>query len=50
MQLWTLLEFAFLLATAIGCIALIIGKLHMIERAEEEHLWRQLRERVTSMR
>ena len=44
MQAWALLEFAFALATVIGCIALIIGELHMIERAEKEQEWKQLRE------
>jgi len=44
MQSWALLEFAFALATVIGCIALIIGKLHMIERVEMQQWLRQLRE------
>ena len=50
MQPWALLEFAFALATVISCIALIIGKLHIIERAEEQELWRQLKEKVASIR
>jgi hypothetical protein len=46
MQLWALLEFAFALAVAISCFALIIGELHVIGRAEEQKLWRQLKEKV----
>jgi len=50
MQPWALLEFAFALAAVISCIALIIGELHMIDRAEEQELWGQLRERITAIR
>ena len=50
MQVWAVLEFAFALATVIGCIALIIGELHMIERAEEQESWRRLKEKVASIR
>jgi len=49
MQPWALLEFAFALAAVISCIALIIGDLHMIERAEEQKLWRHLKERIIAI-
>jgi hypothetical protein len=49
MQPWALLQFAFALAAVISCIALIIGELHVIERAEEQKLWRQLKEKVISI-
>lgn len=48
MQAWAILQFAFALVTAIGCFALIIGELHMIERAENEALWRQIREKIAN--
>lgn len=44
MQLWALLQFAFALATAIGCFAVILSKTHIIERAEEQE-WEELREK-----
>ena len=50
MQPWVLLEFAFALAAMISCIALILSELHIIERAEEQKLWRQLKEKVASIR
>lgn len=49
MQLWTLLQFAFALATAASCFALIIGELHIIERAEGQELWKQLDEKVAKL-
>jgi len=49
MQLWALLEFAFALAVVISAFALIISELHIIERAEEQELWRELKEKVASM-
>jgi hypothetical protein len=49
MQLWALLQFAFALATAVSCFALIIGELHIIERAEEQELWTQLEEKVAKI-
>jgi hypothetical protein len=49
MQPWALLQFAFALAAVISCIALIIGQLHVIERAEEQELWRQLKEKVAGI-
>lgn len=49
MESWTLLQFAFALATAISCFALIIGELHVIERAEEQELWEQAREKIAKI-
>jgi hypothetical protein len=46
MQPWALLEFAFALAVTVSCFALIIAELHMVERAEEQEFWRQLKEKV----
>ena len=48
MQAWAILQFAFALVTAIGCFALIIGELHMIERAEDEAAWTRLKEKIAS--
>jgi hypothetical protein len=48
MQAWMVLQFAFALATVISGIALIIGQLHMIERAEEQEWWRQTKEKIIS--
>lgn len=50
MQPWAILQFAFALAVVIGSIALLIGQLHMIERAEDQKLWSQLRERIEAIR
>lgn len=50
MEPWALLQFAFALAAVISCFALIIGELHMVERAEEQKLWSQLKEKVASIR
>jgi hypothetical protein len=50
MQAWAALEFAFALATLIGGIALIIDRLHIIEKAEEQELWIQAKEKVASLR
>lgn len=50
MQLWALLQFAFALAAAISGFALIIGELHVIERAEEQKLWKELTERIAIIR
>lgn len=49
MQPWALLQFAFALAVVISCLALIIGELHIIDRAEEQELWRQLKEKVANI-
>jgi len=43
------LEFAFALASVIGCIALIIGRLHLIERAEEYEWQQELTEKIVSL-
>ncbi len=48
MQLWALLQFVFLLAVAISTFALIIGQLHVVEKAEEQE-WSQLKEKVTKI-
>jgi len=49
MQLWALLQFAFALAVAVSCFALIIGELHVIERAEEQKFWTQLKEKAAKI-
>jgi len=49
MELWALSEFAFILATAAGCLALIIGKLHIIEQAEQQGLLDELKEKVAGI-
>jgi hypothetical protein len=46
MEAWMVLEFAFALATTIGCFALIISELHIIERAEEQEWLNELREKI----
>jgi len=48
MQPWALLQFVFLLTTAISCFALTIGELHVIERAEKQE-WTELKEKVAKM-
>jgi len=50
MQLWVLLQFLFALAAAISGFALIIGELHVIERAEGQELWTQLKEEIANIR
>jgi len=50
MGTWALLQFALALTVVIGSIALIIGQLHMIERAENRQLWRHLKETVAAIR
>lgn len=50
MQLWALLQFAFAFAVAISIFVLIIGQLHIIERAEQQELWRQLKEITEKIR
>ena len=50
MEPWALLQFAFALAVAVGVFAIILGELHIIERAEEQELWTQLKEKVAKIR
>ena len=50
MQAWVVLQFAFALAVVIGIIALIISKLHMVERAEQEEMWKRCREKIANIR
>ena len=50
MQPWALLQFAFALAVAISCFAIILGELHVIERAEERQLWDELEEKIAKIR
>ena len=45
MQLWAILQYAFALVVAIGCIALAMAEMHIIERAEEQ-AWKQAQEQV----
>ena len=50
MQVWALLQFAFALAVTIGVFAIILGELHVIERAEEQELWKEAREKIAAIR
>jgi len=47
---WALLQFAFALAVAIGCFAITLAELHVIERAEEQELWKEAREKIAAIR
>jgi hypothetical protein len=49
MEVWMILQYSFALAFAIGCIALIISKWHIIERAEEQELWKELEEKIVGI-
>lgn len=49
MQTWALLQFAGALAVIVSCIALIIGKLHIIERAGDQKLWEKSRQNIARM-
>ena len=49
MQVWMIFELAFALAAASSCIALIIGDLHMAERATWQELFTQASERIANM-
>jgi Na+-transporting methylmalonyl-CoA/oxaloacetate decarboxylase gamma subunit len=50
MQAWMVFQFAFALAVVISCLALVIGRLHIIERAEEQELWKEWKEKITAIR
>ena len=50
MGFWAVLEFAFVLVVAIACFALIIEKLHAIERVEAQAWQKQLQERIKTAR
>ncbi len=50
MAIWAIWQFAMALAVAISCIALIIGKLHMIERAEQEAWTSRLKNQIHLIR
>ena len=50
MQTWAIWQFAMALAVTISCIALIINKLHMIERANTEEWIRKLKDQVQQIR
>lgn len=50
MQPWALLEFGFALAVVIGIISLVIAELHVIERAEEQELWEQAKEKIAALK
>ena len=49
MQIWALLQFAGALAVVVSCIALIIGRMHIIERAEEHEWWKELTEKIANI-
>lgn len=46
MATWAIWQFAMALAVTISCISLIISKLHMIERAEQEAWTERLKNRI----
>ena len=46
MEAWMALQFAGALAAVISCLTLIIGKLHIIERAEEQKWWKEVTEKT----
>ena len=50
MELWGILQFAFALTVAIAGIWIVIGDLHIIERAESQELWKQLKDRIAAIR
>lgn len=50
MQAWALLQVMFALALAASAIALIIAKLHVKERLEEQTLWKQMREKIETLK
>jgi len=49
MEVWMTLQFAFALAFTIGCIALVIARLHIIERVEEQELWQEWKEKIAAI-
>jgi len=49
MQVWALLQFIFALVVAIGCFALAMAELHIIERAEEQ-AWKELQKKIAEIR
>jgi hypothetical protein len=49
MQPWAILQFSFALAWVIGFIALTINELHIMERAKEQELWEEAREKIAKM-
>lgn len=46
MPVWGFLYFAMALALTIGCLALIIEQLHMVQRAEQEAWIREQEKRI----
>ena len=50
MQVWMALQFAFALAVAVSIFALIISKLHIIERAEEQEWLEKQKEKIATTR
>jgi hypothetical protein len=50
MQVWMILQFAGALAVVISCLALVIARLHIIEMAEEQELWKNLTEKIATIR
>lgn len=49
MQPWVILQFSFALAVVIGIIALAISELHVVERAEEQELWKEAKQKIAKM-
>lgn len=52
MYLWQVLQFCFLLAVAIGAIALILAELKVVEwaeKAELEETWERFRNDIASL-
>ena len=50
MELWVILQFSFALVTAIACIALILERLHAVDRLEAQSWQMQLKQRVAAIR
>lgn len=46
MEVWAILQLAMALATTVGCLALIIGQLHVIERAESDQWLNDLKQSI----
>lgn len=50
MQAWALLQIMFALALGASGIALIIVKLHIIERVKERELWKQIDQKIANLK
>jgi len=50
METWALWQFALAFVAAISGFALIISDLHIIEKAEEQELWRKAKAKIASLK